>query len=706
MLALLLASLIQGGPAPALMDPRRVAPSAIHDSLEASELRFFEEWREAYRLSEAARHQYPRTTASLAVRAHAQLRNAFTVCGSTFWGDLEPREGPTSLRTGGGAGSSEPGRTYAIGATLFKACPTWALGDSLPWDERVSIDAPLDSRFADPIRAARASIIALFDAGARIRPRDAWIAGQRVRLQIDQREIARAAVAARECAADVSWCLLLQGFAEARSGHERVADSLFRAGMREMTADERCRWGDASVLLDSAGRDAYRTATCTMRDSLNDRIWWLADPLWSEPGNERWVEQMTRAVFVKLHSDVDRDERYSWKPGAGGDALAEMVLRYGWPAYTHWSGPIVDYWRWSLLGISGKFGVSSASPSSPYTTFEYTGGRLHTLPAANVLADPFHSSSADWHIADAHDSTRRPMFTDASELSRAVNALNERISSWWPAEHFFPRAAIADLPRGQVAMLRRDSSSILATALMLDTASVHRPPSAGVAASLFLSSGPAALTLVSRAKGSPGSPLVLFGETNVRAAVASVEFSADSGSGAPGGRVRYGVVMPPSLASMHTGETAISDLVLLRPPAAQGDYPSDQRGILAMMSPSDTIVKGARLGLYWETYGFAASDTTEIAVWIERYTPQGILRRFGTALNIATDLNTPVSSSWTESGLTGRANIIPGRIPVVGRTVALDTSKLPAGDYWLRVVVRRPRGDPVESRRSFAVVAK
>ena len=85
------------------------------------------------------------------------------------------------------------------------------------------------------------------------------------------------------------------------------------------------------MVLEPAARVDYQRLTCTQRDSLNAVLWWLADPMWTEHGNERWVAHMARTVEVKLHGALNRDERYSWQRAIGGDAMAEMIVRYGWP---------------------------------------------------------------------------------------------------------------------------------------------------------------------------------------------------------------------------------------------------------------------------------------------------------------------------------------------------------------------------------------
>ena len=91
------------------------------------------------------------------------------------------------------------------------------------------------------------------------------------------------------------------------------------------------------------------------------------------------------------------------------------------------------------------------------------------------------------------------------------------------------------------------------------------------------------------------------------------------------------------------------------------------------------------------------------AIWIERFTQQGVMRRFGIALRVATDLNTPIAMSWSEPDPGRRSHVINGDVPIVGRSVVLDVSTLPRGEYWLDVAVGKPGQEPVRGRRAFTV---
>ena len=436
---------------------------------------------------------------------------------------------------------------------------------------------------------------------------------------------------------------------------------------------------------------SYNRAPCGQpRDSVNAVLWWLSDPLYIDPGNERRAEHFSRLVAVGLRGVIARDEQFEWRPDNGGDALKELLIRYGMPSY-----------RWSISAYATEEPGHTWRAFS-YATYEYAPGRLQTIPDWHTVEHPLTAKSADWVIADPKLPVKLYTFATDRE-SRGLVAAAARVGSWWPQQHFAPSAPLVQLPDGQVAFLRRDNAVIFATATDLDSALLLRTPSQRVNATLLLTSEPDSVLRVARASVAVGSPLVLYAPIESRASLAAIEFPANGPAGPPGGRTRFGIAPPSTLSAMKPGETAISDIVLVMAPTDGTDLPKQPEQLLPKMAGSAQIAKGARLGIYWETYGFAPADTVEIAVWVERNTPQGILRRFGTTLGIATDFNTPVVQSWTESAVDSRAFVIPGATPIIGRSLVLDASHLRAGDYWLDIVVRKRGQEPLRSRRAFVV---
>lgn len=179
-------------------------------------------------------------------------------------------------------------------------------------------------------------MIAAFEVATDRDPANSWIVGQLVRLLLDQGELDRASHTVGRCAASRAWCLSLAGLVTLNRGAPARADSLFRSAEETMSADERCRWNDIGELLEGGGRQDYLERDCHERLALATRYWWLADPLFSVAGNERRTEHFARRMWVALHSALPRDERFHLECSLGGDALAQMVVRYGLPSYSYW----------------------------------------------------------------------------------------------------------------------------------------------------------------------------------------------------------------------------------------------------------------------------------------------------------------------------------------------------------------------------------
>jgi hypothetical protein len=237
----------------------------------------------------------------------------------------------------------------------------------------------------------------------------------------------------------------------------------------------------------------------------------------------------------------------------------------------------------------------------------------------------------------------------------------------------------------------------------LDSARLQRPAGTRVEPTLIVTARPDSFNHVMRAAGTVGTPLSLFGGIDARPLLVGVELPATAD--APAARTRYAIVPPAPLSAMRAGERAISDIVVLNAPADGSDMPSAPNDLLPAMRSTTLAAGTPRFGVYWETYGLAPTDSVEIAVWVERFTPQGIFRNLGIALNVARDRNTPVAHTWTETRADQRAFVIPGAVPVVGRSIVIDASALVPGEYWLDVVVKKPGADPIRARRTITVIA-
>ena len=305
--------------------------------------------------------------------------------------------------------------TIESGVGKRAVCPSWDLSaETPPFDERLGIDAGIRPELLPGLREARHDLLAALDRAAAAAPGDAWIAGERVRFALDAGDTSRAMAAALACRAQTGWCTVLQAYVVYGRHEIQQADSMFQAAVVLLPAIERCAWTDLGILLDPDGAKAYAKVPCNRRDSVNARIWWLADPLYSEHGNERRAEHYARYVDLKLRSTDTPSERWDLRDRGGGQAVREMLIRYGWPAYSYWAGHYEDQGHFGYLGITD----SATMTAGIFATAEYPLDRAHTIPTWSAITDPWTADGAAWSLT-------LPLLAKTSVVD--VN--------WWPHEH-------------------------------------------------------------------------------------------------------------------------------------------------------------------------------------------------------------------------------------------------------------------------------
>jgi len=153
---------------------------------------------------------------------------------------------------------------------------------------------------ASRITSARETLIARLDSAGDALPGDEWIVGHRVRYRIEAGHLGDAERVARNCAAARWWCDALLGMVHHAGWRYPEADSAFAAALAAMPEDERCIWMDLSAVLADSVAKEYRRTPCAERASLNDRIWWLADPSHLRQGNDRRTEHYVRVTLDRL----------------------------------------------------------------------------------------------------------------------------------------------------------------------------------------------------------------------------------------------------------------------------------------------------------------------------------------------------------------------------------------------------------------------
>jgi hypothetical protein len=648
-----------------------MAQRSRNDSLETQNnvttaiVRFFDVWGAAWKASEGERHR-------LALSA-------------TEWDDR--------LNAIHCHFSSSP-RTHLYGAdvvirssrSFFAVCPSYSDFGNAFRDEREGIDFALTASHREDIRAARSRLLATIDSAVMRYPGSDFMVGQRIRFLVDQQDFDHAIEAASQCRATLWWCAALGGFALAHDGQTASADSAFKLAVASQSGTARCHWSDISLVLEGAARRHYQRARCTQRDSLSDRFFWLADPLLSVDGNDRRVEQFVRKTMLALRAALERDERYDWHDMNGSDARAEMIERYGWPSYVYWAGPIVDAEHTGWLGSPKQ---ASSPPNDPYTTYEYARDRQRLLPNWTITENPFNASATDLAV----------------EVTPAVSGDRfDAARKWWPLEHYAPPYRLLNLPEGQTAFLRRDTTVILAQANYLDPKTLPVPLNTQIkGVRLVASPLPDSVVTVAKGDALTGSVLVLKGQMRTFPALIGIETLQRIGGNVWGARSRMGATPPVNLSALKAGMIGVSDPIILRA-GFDGDLPYSPDSAMSLMAGSTRVNISDRVGVYWETYGIGAADSAEILVRIVRRTKQGILRTIGIGMKIATDLNTPIAISWTEAQFGERGHVPSGMVPITGRSLRLDISRLIPGEYWLEVAVQKAGHESVRGHRAFEII--
>lgn len=130
--------------------------------------------------------------------------------------------------------------------------------------------------------------------------------------------------------------------------------------------------------------------------------------------------------------------------------------------------------------------------------------------------------------------------------------------------------------------------------------------------------------------------------------------------------------------------------------------------ILRHMLGSLTLREPQAVGVYWETYGPAPTDSVEVAIAITRHaTPGNVFQRLGTRLGLGRRTESTVTVRWREPQPGRGAMTIPSNtVPIQGRAVALDVSRLLPGNYTLTVstTLLARRAGTATSSRDFTIL--
>ena len=480
-----------------------------------------------------------------------------------------------------------------------------------------------------PVADARRNLLeALGEAAARV-PGDGWIAGQRVFYHLEAGSTALALEAARECNGEGWWCGALVGWALHAAGEFVASESAFRRALAGMPRAERDRWTDLEPLLDGESARFLEDAGDGARSRLERRYWWLADPLWSQPGNDRLTEHYARHVQDEVLEDARTPFEMSW-----GSDLREVLIRYGWPV--GWERTRARTWA---LGRAGGGGVIGHDPP----------GERRFAPNAAALERPWESGPSAMTMEDeGARTTYSPAYAERFlDLDHQLAVFRRGGSARVVAGWSLPADSLAGAPMGSAA----------------------EPPAGQVPvrAAVAVSTGPDDPSRIARqvARGPSGSLAV-----TVPWAPAVVSVEALSVEAGLAGRARYGL----PIAGPAGARPALSDLLVID---SAEPLPRSLDEAIPRARGTTRVDPEASIGVFWELYPPGGGPYQ--VRWSMRLRDDrgGFWNGLGAVLGLGERRAGTVALEWVEPVSVG-AEVHP-------RFLVLQLPDLPAGAYALEL---------------------
>ena len=213
-------------------------------------------------------------------------------------------------------------------------------------------------------------------------PRDRYVIGEgvyalaRVGLYHDALEALDA------CATERWWCHALRGHVFAESRRIIPAGAAFDSALIGMPEPVRCAWTNLSLYVWGGAWPAYEAASCLERLERLERLWWLADPAWLAPGNDREVEHYNRVISIMLKAN-----------SAAGGVDDRTIDRLRARRTERRLGSKDDQW---IL-----FGTRSIRDPALWWRQRSREIVYNVIPRAPALLDPFNALPEDWPIVPA-----------------------------------------------------------------------------------------------------------------------------------------------------------------------------------------------------------------------------------------------------------------------------------------------------------------
>jgi len=420
-------------------------------------------------------------------------------------------------------------------------------------------------------------------------PGDDWIIGQRIRYLVEGHDTSAASVA-HACRATKWWCDALLGLSLHVQGDFAGADSAFALALQAMPTPMRCHWNNLSPLLDDDVRGTYHKMSCAQREAADARIWWVADPLFMTPGNERRTEHFSRVLHTLLQQNAVNTYGSSW----GGD-LAELVLRFGWAE------------KWTQEPSRSMY--------------------MESQPAITG-----HEREPGYHFF----LTQQP----PDNLALIVDSVFD-IYQFPPREQYAPMYTRGFVRLdAQVARFRRGDSTRVVAAFDVSNDTIFGKTKFAAA---LVAMGDEGTTPSKTLVDESPTRNVLTVSTPWKEQLIGVELlSKDSAAAA---RWRSGFAEIP----LDSGRISVSDLLFVD---GAPSLPADLAEATERAHGGTKFRRNTRIGLFWELYGKTPTDSALPISLTIMPIDEGLLRRTFRALHISPKL-TQLSLRWQENGAAG-----------------------------------------------------
>lgn len=482
----------------------------------------------------------------------------------------------------------------------------------------------------------RAELIARLTAAAWRFPGSRWVAGQRVWYLVEAGRHGEALAAARACRTGRGWCGVLEGFVLHEAERYPEAEAAFDRALAALGPDERRAWTSPQLVLEDDARDRWEEAGDEERAELEERLWWLGDPLWIVDGSERRTEHLARAVAIRVQREAAGPYGPYWH-----DELGELTIRYGWPVA----------WQRVRRGPYPTGGIEEP------VVAHHARDALRFVPPPEVLADPAGAAPEAWELdPDEPRSSYQPAYLDTLHRPPAHRTVN------------FPRP---------------DSTLVVA---VWRTGWEPEEGSEPVEALLRADESPGRTLGAARTSTARDGGRLLLALPR-RPAVLSLEVLDRAGRRAA--RLRGGL----PVADRPEGLPGMSGLLAVETAAAPGDSvrpPASLREAVPRARLPGPAAPGERIGLYWELYGPARPLVgARLDLVLERE-GGGLLRRLAEGLGLAEEDRRRVATGWRFAPERGR------RVHPAGIVLTLP-AELDEGAYRVTAEVRLRGYEPLRA---------